>query len=468
MSGSRDITGIWNSNFFLLIFLGLLVLITHGDALTFGFAREDIRLLKGIGNWSFWDQYFYYWRPTWTLWLSLQYTIFGLNPHAMHTVSLILYVANAWLASIVISATGIKRSIAVATVSLWILMAGNTYSCIWISECNDLLAMLFLLLATLAWIFLLKNKKYSLVFAVLACISWSVSTMAKEVGMLWPIGAAAITAYQYKRSGQKICRSWKNCVAIFLPLIFLISYISLKILAQGPTAGIDLFPYNSNDKIVYSCPLMIKLIKMMMHYIEGIFYSYLPLELFLSWTGLIVGTLVGASLILSLAIRNKGRFRPNKPFLSGGLIWILLFSVHTAFNPSVRTEYIATLGTAFIICFLLISTETKKCLVLAILLLAAYTGMHVCLGKQVTEYFSPSSPALISCHSRMIDIPDLSQEKKIYLKNKLWYVDTDMMAKQKDYMYIEKGPWKKFTKVFFRKTVLNNFTENSEKQIPLK
>jgi hypothetical protein len=451
---------ILNSNLFPCIYLGLLVLIAHGNAITFGFAREDIGLLKNLSEWDFWCKVFGYWRPVWCLWLSIQYTLFGLNPHAMHVASLILYALNGWLAFNLMTVIGIKKSVAIAAVSLWILMAGNVYASVWISECNDLLAMFFLLLASLIWILYCLKNKPSIVFVCLACICWLLSIMTKEVGMLWPIGAVAVTFLRAGHSEKKIYRSWKFYSIMTLPIVFMIFYVCLKILAQGPSAGLNLYEYANHEGMVINCPLTLKFLKMTIHYIEGVFYSFLPLELFLSWTGLIWGTLVCFCLILCLTTRNKGLFRSNILPLSGGMLWILIFSIHTSFNTSVRTEYIATLGTAFIICFLFFSTNTKKFFNTTLVFLSFYIGMHIFLGMQVAEYFSPSSPDIISCNARFINSSKITEEKKDYLRNNLWYVDIDLMTNYENRMFVDKGPWKNAKKAIFQHVIIQRF-ENS-------
>lgn len=451
---------ILNSKLFPFIYLGLLVLIAHGNSITFGFAREDIGLLQNLSEWDFWGKVFGYWRPIWRLWLSIQYTLFGLNPHAMHVVSLVLYALNGWLAFKLMDAIGIKKSVAIAAVSLWILMAGNVYASVWISECNDLLAMFFLLLASLIWIFYCLNNKPSIVFVCLACSCWLLSIMTKEVGMLWPIGAVVVTFLKWGHSEKKIYRSWKFRLMMTVPIIFMILYICLKIFAQGPSAGLNLLEYANQEEIAVKYPLTLKFLKMMIHYIEGVLYSFLPLELFLSWTGLIWGTLVSFCLFLCLIVRNKGLFRLNILPLSSGLFWILIFSIHTSFNTSVRTEYIATLGTAFIICFLFFSTNIKKLFNTTLVFLSFYIGMHIFLGMQVAEYFSPSSPDIISCNARFINSPKITEEKKDYLRNDLWYVDIDLMANYENCMFVDKGPWKNAKKAIFERLIIQKF-ENS-------
>ena len=454
---------ILNSNLFTFIYLGLLVLIAHGNALTFGFAREDIVLLKDLSEWDFWCKVFSYWRPIWCLWLSIQYNIFGLNPQAMHAISLILYALNSWLAFKLISVIGIKKSVAIATVSLWILMAGNVYASVWISECNDLLAMFFLLLASFIWIFYCLKDKPSVVFVCLACICWLFSIMTKEVGMLWPIGAVVVTALRSGYSEKKAYKSWKFYFIMTLPVIFMIIYVCLKFLAQGPSAGLNLYEYTNQESIIYEYPLFLKFLKMTIHYIEGVFYSFLPLELFLSWTGLILGTLAGSCLLFCLIIRYKGLFRSNVLPLSGGILWVLIFSIHTSFNTSVRTQYIATLGTSFIICLLLFSTKTKKFFNATLVFFSIYIGMHVFLGMQVAEYFSPYSPDIISCNARLINSDLIAEEKKDYLRNDLRYVDVDLMADYKNRMFVDKGPWKKAKKVIFQHVVIQRFVGSPEK-----
>lgn len=451
---------ILNSNLFAFVSLGILVLIVHGGSLLFGFAREDILLLEHLHEWDFWEKVFGYWRPVWLLWLSLQYTLFGLNPFAMHAASLILFAVNSWLAYYFITSLGIKKQIALVAVSLWIVMAGNVDAGVWISECNDLLAMFFLLLASLIWLLFCINDKPSVFYVLLAGVCWFLSILNKEVGILWPIGAVIVVFLKTGNSKSKLHRSRYFYFVMSLPFIFMIFYVCLKFVAQGSSAGLNLFEYADKGDGIYKYPLILKLVKMIIHYIEGILYSFLPLELFLSWTGLILGTMAGIGLMFCLIKRNRESFNLNSAMLKGGIFWVLLFSIHTSFNTSVRTQYIATLGTAFVISLFLFSPKTKVLLKTTIVCFVLYVGMHLILGMQVAEYFSPSSPDVISCNARILKSYPISEEKKEYLEKDLLYFDIDAIASYKDVMFVDKGPWKKTKKEVFRHVIVQRFLDS--------
>lgn len=455
---------ILNSNIFALFYLGILVLIVHGGSLLFGFAREDILLLKHLSEWNFWEKVFGYWRPVWLLWLSFQYTLFGLNPFAMHAVSLILFAVNCWLAFYLIISLGIKRHVALVSVSLWIIMSGNIDAAVWISECNDLLAMFFLLLASLIWLFFCIGNKPSVFYVLLAGICWLFSILNKEVGMLWPIGAVIIAFLKSGDSGNRFKRPCYYYFVMSLPFVFMVIYVLMKITAQGSSAGLNLYEYAGKEDAAYNYPLILKLVKMTIHYMEGIFYSFLPLELFLSWTGLIIGAFASISLIFCLVWQNIKSFNSNKYLLLGGVLWILFFSLHTSFNTSVRTQYIATFGTSFVISLLIFLPQTKTLFKTTFICFAIYIGMHLLLGKQVAAYFSPSSTDTIACNARILKSFPISEEKKEYLKKDLWYVDFDALSDYQDIMFVDKGPWKKAKSWYFQRLITEKFVDEKEEQ----
>ena len=112
---------------------------------------------------------------------------------------------------------------------------------------------------------------------------------------------------------------------------------------------------------------------------------------------------------------------------------------------------------------LLFSIKTKKLCSLTIVFLSIYIGTHVFLGKQVTEYFSPSSLDMKSCNIRLLNSPDISEDKKAYLKNDLRYVNIDSIADYHESMFVDKGPWKKAKKGLFHNLIIQRFADENKK-----
>ena len=84
-----------------------LVFITYGQSVTFGLVENDFALLSPLSQYNFWHTT-NYWRPIYTLWMSILYSLFGLNSFPMHFLSLTLHMINGCLAYFILIRIGTR------------------------------------------------------------------------------------------------------------------------------------------------------------------------------------------------------------------------------------------------------------------------------------------------------------------------------------------------------------------------
>jgi len=440
---------------------GVLILLVYGRGLRLGFVRDDFELIHSLRDISFWDTV-PFWRPLWRLWLGLLYESFGFRPVAFHFASLALHGLNACLAFSILTGAGVKRRAALLGVCLWIVMAGNAYAAVWISECNDLLACFFLLLATRIWIALIRcrTKRFSL--GVFACLCWLLSMLAKEVGLLWPLAAASALFFVLRHSPANSSQRGLRGFAIGLPLISYGFYFGLKLIAHGASAGMHTLVEPGRGTHLSGSSVPVILIGRLVHYGEGVLYSVLPLDLFPSWGTLLAGVLVFA-VLAAFWIREWKQGNRRTGLLFALLGWTLFFSLHASVVPHPRTLYIPTLGTAAIIGILFDAAwERKRSLPGVIgIVFALYFLMHVGLGQRVVHRLSPNyhqnlvraAESLVENFALKDPPPEIHDRhlyhlKRSYLQQRLRHKDPEQLIRQG---FDRDNCWRKFLRSGFTK-----------------
>lgn len=452
----RDPAGVWqNQRLRLLPFvaLGLLTLLVFGRVLSFGFFQDDLYLMFGLRDWGFWDKSVYeYWRPLWTLWMCAQYQVFGLNPHAMHAANLTLCLVASWLAYDTLVALGTRRPVALATVSIWLLLAGNAYAGAWISAANDPIALSFLVLATRIWL-TSPGGSPSLGRAALASALWLLSMFAKEIAFAWPVAAVVVAGIRWRRDAPARRPSAASLVfPLGLALAALVLYFGMRLRVHGLSGGFSTGDLPNMGGHLHGNAPVIMAAGRAFHLAEALVYNFLPLDLFRSWPGLLIGTLIALALAAMLLAASRRALA--RPPLVYGLLWMVLFSLHGAFTPHPRTLYISTLGLAFVMAHTAADAERFRTRLLPLLLFIAYIGIHIMLGQGVVDYHSPASIATQIRSSKLLlgDDPRITPEKKAYLAQELRYARTEELA-QLPLAMEENAIWRRLLQEGFRKAV---------------
>ena len=270
---------ILKSKYFPYAAFSTVVFITYGQSVTFGLVGNDFALLSPLDHYDFWHTT-NYWRPIYTLWMSILYSLFGLNSFPMHLTSLSLHTINGCLAYFILIRIGTRPPVAFLTVCTWSLLGGNAYAVVWLSESNDLIAMLFLLSATVVWMSMCRMDQPMLFHSVLASAFWLVSLLTKEVGLLWGPGMVLLGGLKFKGSRPTKELPTRSRFILLFPLFFLIVYVLTKFTIQGPYAGLNPNVYDFTESQLKGSTTLIIIFGRIIHYIEGVVYNFLPLDLF--------------------------------------------------------------------------------------------------------------------------------------------------------------------------------------------
>ncbi len=427
-----------------------LVFITYGQSVTFGLVGNDFALLTPLSQYNFWHTTNYR-RPIYTLWMSILYSLFGLNSFPMHFLSLTLHMINGCLAYFILIRIGTRPPVAFLTVCTWSLLGGNAYAIVWLSESNDLIAMLFLLSATIVWTSMCRMDQPMLVHAVLASAFWFISLLTKEVSLLWGPGMVLLGVLKFKESRPTKKLPIRRLLILLFPLFFLAGYVLTKFIIQGPHAGLNPNAYDFTESQLKGSTTFTIIIGRIIHYIEGVVYNFLPLDLFESAVGIVIGIFIGAIFFLTLSLRNRGGHGWKDQNTIFALSWIFLFSLHSTMTPHPRTLYIPSLGLSLLLCQLALSEKTKKYFTMTLFAFAIYIGMQVRLGQQVAHFYSPSSEMTSISYAKILqkEIFKDRPELQVYLKDALSNMEVHKLSEKE---YRKPAPWRKFVKNLFKKT----------------
>lgn len=443
--------------------IALLALLTYGRVATFPFFGDDYYIVQPLHGWRFLGMsvsHPSYWRPLWSLWVSLQYELFGPSARAMHVTNLILHFVNGSLVFIILARAGVSRAVALGTVALWFVMVGNANAVAWISACCDLVALTFLLAATYLWVFTPAGQGPSMVRSAAASVCWFLAMLSKEIGFAWPVAALAFSVVRSRRLRRTRRVSAGEVAATLLPLVALASYVGLRFIAYGGTGG-----FSASDReghLVGSGPAVVA-VGRVIHLSEALLYNFLPLDNFPSWRSLCWGTLIGGAFAATLMLAGRGAPEADRRPRLLAICWGVLFSLHGAMSPLPRTLYTATLGAAFFICSSVSADALFQRSQWAFLLFAGYLGMHVYLGQHVLDEFSPSNFASSVTGSRMLLEDDalITPDMKATLREQLRYEDVNKLS---SVTVDDEPPWRKFLQHVFQK--LFRKLGNSRRQAP--
>jgi hypothetical protein len=234
-------------------------------------------------------------------------------------------------------------------------------------------------------------------------------------------------------------------------------FIAIRIAALGRSAGFA--THETGESQLRGQSMRVVLVGKAIHYVEGLVYGYLPLDLFSTWPGMTVGAGVAAALLIALLIgqrgidRNRSRSR-QRWILAAAVGWVLLFSLHASSVPDPRTLYIPTLGPALMISCLAASAwfrgdrRRSAGVSIGLMILALYIGMHIQLNHSVTERFAPTSRLGTANAAERLASGELSPEARSYAEAQLHYLKQDELLKD---TAEEVRPWRVFVKDLFRR-----------------
>ncbi len=135
-------------------------------------------------QWALTTTYFSNWHPV--TWLShmLDVQLYGLNPSAHHSTSVLLHILNTILLYLLLRTITKNRYVSCLATGLFALHPLHVESVVWIAERKDLLCTLFMLLSMLFYIQYTKNNK-KLTY-IISLSSFGFGLMAKPMIVTLP------------------------------------------------------------------------------------------------------------------------------------------------------------------------------------------------------------------------------------------------------------------------------------------
>lgn len=414
--------------------LALLTVIVYGRTIDFPFFYDDLFLTRPIATWRFGAIAAVggYWRPLWTLWMCTEYQLFGVHPAPMHAVNLALHTINAWLVLSILSRY-IGRPWAAATAALWTLIAANATPITWICACDDLVAMMLVLLATRLWLSAPVGTAPSLPRSLLASALWLGAMLNKEVTFAWPLATLAYSFPRPDRGADRDGRASRGLPSLVCPFLALAVYLFLRSRFAGRAAGFSVDRASS----LHGASLPVIVAGRALHYTESLLYNFLPLDLFRSWPGLVTGSILTVALVGTLIATARRAPRAGAMTIALGLAWMAAFSLHGAFNPLPRNLYVPTLGAGVALVAALRVAAGSRAGRMAGLLMVGYVAMHAYLGQAAAEDLSASSLAtriheaqLLTGNDIRMTATTVTPAKRAYLEQQLQYQDRAALAAQ--------------------------------------
>ena len=270
-------------------------------------------------KWAFSNYYEANWHPLTWLSHALDFELFGLNPIGHHYTSVVLHALNAVLLFLLLlSATGFTwRSLMVA--ALFALHPVNVESVAWASERKNVLSMMFLLLALLAYGKYARKPRawsYALVAVLFACGLMSKPQVITLPFLLllwdyWPL-------QRFSTGGNNWAATAQNLLLEKAPL-FAMTLISAVITMQAQKAGGAI-----HSPIIY--PFSLRLENAIVSYSRYLGKAFWPiglsplyphpLDLLKLWQ--VIGSAIFLLLVTVLVLRNR-----RHGYLVTGWFWFL-------------------------------------------------------------------------------------------------------------------------------------------------
>jgi tetratricopeptide (TPR) repeat protein len=182
-----------------------------------------------------------YWRPSYVLWMILNFRSFGLAPFGWHLTNILLHVAVVALLFVVLRRLRISRPVAAAIALIFAVHPVHTESVAWISGTPDLI-LAAAILGSIGFVLSLGEKATAPRW-VAAIGLFAVALGAKEVAILFPLVVLALLVGG-REAGPKE-NSWGKAFAIAWPfaavaLLYLVIRQSIVGTAQLPEGGASL------------------------------------------------------------------------------------------------------------------------------------------------------------------------------------------------------------------------------------
>lgn len=127
-----------------------------------------------------------FYRPIQSLFLMVNYKIWGLKPFGYHLSNILIHIFNAVIIYFLILSISKKQTIALTTSFLFCVHTVLSGAVNYIAASSDLLSALFFLLALLAYV-VYRTKRHSLILLVSSSLFFIFALLSKEAAIILPL-----------------------------------------------------------------------------------------------------------------------------------------------------------------------------------------------------------------------------------------------------------------------------------------
>lgn len=177
-----------------------------------------------------------YYKPIMPLFFTLIYQFSGLNAWGYHLVQLLVHLANVYLIYLILKKL-VKPNLAALAALVFLVHPGNVESVAYVSGLQDVLFMLFGLMA-LFWVIqkkLMQERDWLMVFGLLL-----LSLLSKETGVLFLLLILTYFIFLQKQSLKTYLRGLSLLVSLYLVLRFGLAGVGLNENKLSPIMLADL------------------------------------------------------------------------------------------------------------------------------------------------------------------------------------------------------------------------------------
>lgn len=289
---------------FVFLAISVFALLCYSTIIPNYFLSDDFVLIERVAQ----QGMFYKWgeshggflRPVTVLSYLIDYKIWNLNPIGYHLTNIIFHAVAAYalyiLSCNLIDKVGYKngRILSFLAACLFVALPCHSESVSWIAGRTDVIATAFGFTATAVFFFLLQRE--SLLASGLALLLFSVALLTKESIIILPFIWCILYAYHWWI--EKVRPSNHSLITLGLAYILLISYFGLRKATLGHFIG----GYGTEQHISL---IHVQTLFNICKYSIRTFLPALPLRLSGPLLFLAIGFVMGAIMMVALALRKK-------------------------------------------------------------------------------------------------------------------------------------------------------------------
>jgi tetratricopeptide (TPR) repeat protein len=173
-----------------------------------------------------------YWRPSYVLWMILNFRCFGLGVFGWHLANILLHVGVVALLFALLKRLKVAPPVAGAIALIFAIHPAHAESVAWISGAPDLLLATALLGSS--WFVILLGKKRTPLRWAGALGLYAVALGAKEVAILFPLVVLALLRSKQAEDGKEV--SWSGALSIAWPFgAVALAYVITRTAILGST-----------------------------------------------------------------------------------------------------------------------------------------------------------------------------------------------------------------------------------------